>query len=122
MMSAETQPAPRNVGGRPPGLARRRRELVQSYVQALGGPGRVSPVQMVEVERAASLVLLAAEMREKALRGEAIEIADLTRLEGTASRVIRSLNIPPPGSAAPGDDAWRKFLADHQAAPTGGGD
>jgi hypothetical protein len=54
---------------------------------------------MVEVERAASLVLLASEMREKALRGEAIEIADLTRLEGTASRVIRSLNLPPPGAA-----------------------
>jgi hypothetical protein len=66
---------------------------VNSYVQALGG--RVSPVQMVEIERAASLTLLAQNMRAAALRGEAIEISDLTRLDGTLDRAIRRLGIKP---------------------------
>jgi hypothetical protein len=99
MMSSQAQPLPRNVGGRPPGIARRRRDLVEAYVQALGGPARVTPVQRVEIERAASLVLLAADMRDRALRGEAVAITDLTRLEGTADRAIRRLNLPAPDAA-----------------------
>jgi hypothetical protein len=99
MTSAQAQPATRNLGGRPPGINRRRRELVNSYVQALGG--RVSPVQMVEIERAASLTLLAQNMRAAALRGEAIEISDLTRLEGTLDRAIRRLGIKPGATGAP---------------------
>jgi hypothetical protein len=93
MTSAQAQPAPRNLGGRPPGINRRRRELIAVFVQALGG--RISPVKMVEIERAASLTLLAQEMRAKALRGEAIEICDLSRLEGTLDRAIRRLGIKP---------------------------
>jgi hypothetical protein len=92
-MNAQPQPAPRNLGGRPPGINRRRRELIAVFVQALGG--RVLPVQMVEIERAASLLILAADLRTKALRGEDVAIADLSRLEGTADRAIRRLGIKP---------------------------
>lgn len=94
MTSAQAQPANRNLGGRPPGINRRRRELIAVFVQALGGRA-ISPMKMVEIERAASLTLLAQEMRAKALRGEAIEICDLSRLEGTLDRAIRRLGIKP---------------------------
>jgi hypothetical protein len=98
MMNAQPQPAPRNVGGRPPGIARRRRELIAVFVQAIG---RVSPVQMVEIERTASLLILAEDLRTKALRGEDVAIADLSRLEGTADRAIRRLGIKAGAAAAP---------------------
>ena len=65
---------------------------------------------MVEIERAASLTLLAQNMRAAALRGEAIEISDLTRLEGTLDRAIRRLGIKPGATAAPVMD-----LLDHAA-------
>jgi hypothetical protein len=93
MMSAQPKPTTRNLGGRPLGINRRRRELVATFVQALGG--RVSPVTMLEIERTAGLTLLAQEMRAKALRGEVIDITDLTRLEGTLDRAIRRLGIKP---------------------------
>jgi hypothetical protein len=99
MTSAQAQPATRNLGGRPPGINRRRKELVAVFTQALGG--RVSPVQMVEIERAASLLILAADLRTRALRGEDVAITDLSRLEGTADRAIRRLGIKPGAAAAP---------------------
>jgi hypothetical protein len=101
MMSAQPQPATRNLGGRPPGINRRRKELTERFVEALGGRGRVTPLQLVEIERAASLTLLAQEMRSRALRGEEVAITDLTRLEGTADRAVRRLNLPASGTAAP---------------------
>jgi hypothetical protein len=85
-----------------------RQQLVDSYVQALGG--NVGPIVMADVERAADLVLLARDMRASVRQGSA-KVSDLTRLEGAADRAVRRLNLPAPGSAAPGDDAWRKFLA-----------
>lgn len=98
-MSAQPQPTNRNLGGRPPGINRRRKELVDGYVTALGGPDRITPLQMVEIERAAALTLLAQEMRSKALRGEDVAITDLTRLEGTADRAVRRLGIQPGATA-----------------------
>jgi hypothetical protein len=99
MMNAQLQPAARNLGGRPPGINRRRRELVASFVEALGG--RISPVQRVEVERCASLLILAEDMRAKAFRGENVSISDLSRLEGTCLRALQRLNLPAPNAAAP---------------------
>jgi hypothetical protein len=97
----------------------RRKQLVDGYVAALGGLERVGALVRVEIERCVDMTLLAEGMRAKALRGEAVDIGDLTRLEGAVSRIIRSLNLPAPGAAAPGDDAWRKFLASQHAATTG---
>ena len=77
----------------------RRRELIDGYVAALGGADRVNAIQMVEIERVVDMSLLAEAMRARALRGEAIDIGELVRLEGAVSRVIRSLNLPPPGAA-----------------------
>ncbi len=95
MMSAQTQSVNRNLGGRPPGINRRRQELIAAYAAQLGGVDSVTPLQMSDIERAAGLTLLAQEMRAKALRGEQIAITDLTRLEGAADRAVRRLGIKP---------------------------
>jgi hypothetical protein len=91
----------------------RRQQLVDAYVEALGGPDRVTAIQMTDIERAVDLTLMAAELRTAVRQGSA-KVSDLTRLEGAADRATRRLNLPPPGSAAPSDDAWRKFLASHE--------
>jgi hypothetical protein len=93
-----------------------REQLVAAYVEALGGTDRVGPIVMQDVERAVDLVLLAREMRAAVRQGTA-KISDLTRLEGAADRAVRRLNLKPgAAAAAPADDAWGKFLADHHPA------
>jgi hypothetical protein len=98
---------PRNWRHRKLENARRRKEklcrqqFVDGCITALGGANRVTALQMVEIERASSLTLLAQAERAKALRGEAIDIGDMVRLEGALSRVLRSLNIPAQNAAAP---------------------
>jgi hypothetical protein len=92
----------------------RRQQLVAGYVLALGGADRISPLQMAEVMRAVDMTLLAEGMRGRALRGEAIDIGDMVRLEGAVSRVIRSLNLPPPGAAPV--ESLKDYLAAKAAA------
>ncbi len=94
-----------------------RQLLVDGYTAALGASARSNPIVMTDIERAADLVLLALNMRRRALRGDAtVKIDDLTRLEGAADRAVRRLNLPPPGSAAP-VKTLADYLADRQAAP-----
>jgi hypothetical protein len=119
VMKDSEEPGVSGLNWRQRQKANPRRQLVNVYARALGGRGSVTALQMVEIERAASLTLLAQDMRAKALRGETIDIGDMVRLEGALSRVLRSLNLPPPGSAAPADDAFAKFLASQHAATTG---
>jgi hypothetical protein len=114
VMNAQPQPAARNLGGRPPGINRRRRELVASFVEALGG--RVSAVQKVEIERCASLLILAEDMRAKAFRGENVSISDLSRLEGTCLRALQRLNLPASGAASAPVPTLADYLASKQAA------
>jgi hypothetical protein len=97
-------------------LVARRRELLDSYVQALGGPGRVGPILMAEVQRAVDMTQMAERMRKRALQGEAIDVGELVRLEGAVSRVIRSLNLPAANAAAPPAQTWQDFLAGHAAS------
>jgi hypothetical protein len=82
------------VSGRTPG-GRRRRDLVNFYVDALGGLDKITPVQAADVRRAAELTALAEETRGKALREgtSAIDLASLVRLEGAASRAVKALGI-----------------------------
>ena len=99
-----------------------RGQLVNAYVRALGGRARVTAIQLQDVERAVDLVLLAKTARAELAAGKTT-INDVVKLEGASDRAVRRLNLPPPGSAAaPGDEAWRKFLASQHAAPTDEGD
>jgi len=94
--------------------AARKPQLMDAYVEALGGGVRSNPIVMQDIERAADLVILAAEMRLAVRQGTA-KVSDLTRLEGAADRAVRRLNLPA-GGAAPAAQTLQQYLADRQAA------
>src|SRR5687768_15605469 len=71
--------------------ARRYKDLIASFTNALGGI--LTDAQQVAVQRAAGLTVAAEESRAKAMRGEPVEIADLVKLENLADRAVRALNI-----------------------------
>jgi hypothetical protein len=72
---------------------RRRRDLVEGFLSALGGPEAVSPVVAMQVRRAAELVTAAEMVRADMLNGQPTDMLALVRLEGTASRAVRGLGI-----------------------------
>jgi hypothetical protein len=80
--------------------AARKPQLIDAYVRALGEGVRANPIIMMDIERAADLVLMAAEMRVAVRLGTA-KVSQLTTLEGHADRAVRRLGLPPPGRAAP---------------------
>ena len=47
-----------------------------------------------------------------------IDIGDMIRLEGAVSRVIRSLNLPPPNAVPPGP-TFADFMASQEAEHSG---
>jgi hypothetical protein len=75
--------------------SRRRRDLIATYVAALGGADKVSPTAMNDIVRAADLVAIAEKSRADALRGENVDLSALIRLEGAADRAVRRLGIKP---------------------------
>jgi hypothetical protein len=87
--------------GRPAGSRGRRQKLTADFITAMGGADRITPLQRIEAERCASLTILLEQMRTRALSGEPVDPADLSRMESTWDRAVRRLNLPPPGSAAP---------------------
>jgi len=80
--------------GRTP-AGRRRRDLVNAFIEALGGPDKVTSVQLTDIRRAAELTALAEETRGRALcEGiAAVDLQGLIRLEGAASRAVRAMGI-----------------------------
>jgi hypothetical protein len=100
---------------------RRRRDLVQAFVEALGGPSVVNAVQLTDIRRAAELTALAEETRGKALSegAGAVDLASLVRLEGAASRAVRALGIKA-GSNAPKPMSLADYIAAKQAEKAAG--
>jgi hypothetical protein len=83
-------------------LDRRRKDLVSSFIAALGGPEAVSLVVAMQVRRAAELVTASEMARANMLNGLPVDMLALVRLEGVAARAIRQLGIkiePPPAKA-----------------------
>jgi hypothetical protein len=72
-----------------------RQDLIDDYTKALGG--KVSAIQMNDIERVADLTLLALNARRAALRGDPAAISNLSRLESTCDRAVRRLGLPAPG-------------------------
>lgn len=95
--------------GRTP-AGRRRRDLVTAFVDALGGADKVTPVQLMDIRRAAELTALAEETRAKALcEGTgSVDLASLVRLEGAASRAVRALGVKsgPAATKVPTIQEW----------------
>jgi tagatose-1,6-bisphosphate aldolase non-catalytic subunit AgaZ/GatZ len=78
----------RSIGGR------RRRDLIDAFVAALGGAGACTDVTMVAVVRAAELTAVAEEARAAALKGDpTVDLGSLVRIEGAADRAVRALGL-----------------------------
>ena len=66
------------------------------FAAALGGPAALSEGQLIDIRRAAELVALSEAARARAMRegtADAGEISAMVRLESTAARAVRVLNI-----------------------------
>jgi hypothetical protein len=116
-MSEQSQSASNRGGvrpgaGRPVGAlgprrerARRRRELIEAYSNALGGDGALTEGQRTDVRRAAELMALSEAMRALAMQEDGAggpgAVAVLVKLEGTLARAMKRLNLPLPNAAAP---------------------
>lgn len=93
-------------------LMRRRRDLIALFVAELGGD--VSATGMLEVIRAADATAIAENYRARALRGEAIVLDDLVRLENAATRAVKALgNKRQPRDAGP---TLAEIIAEHEGA------
>jgi hypothetical protein len=79
--------------------ARRVRDLIVAYLAKLGGPEAVDHATMAAVKRAAELVAACELARARALNGRKVDLAALSRLEGTADRAVRALRLDKPRAA-----------------------
>jgi hypothetical protein len=74
-------------------MDRRRRDLVATFMAALGGPSVVNDLTQVTVRKAAELVVLAEATRANMLNGVPTDMLALVRLEGVAARAIKVLGL-----------------------------
>src|SRR5260370_34944538 len=70
-------------------LGRRRRDLVEAFVTALGGKDVVNDLAMLQVRRCAELQAMCEMARAGMLNGGPTDMRALVRLEGDAARSIR---------------------------------
>jgi hypothetical protein len=102
--------------------AARKPQMIQAYVDALGG--NVTEIQRADIERAIDLTLIASELRTAVRLGTA-KVSQLTTLEGHADRARRRLGLPEPGNAAPVmglHDIVARRAAERANPPTEGSD
>jgi hypothetical protein len=94
-------------------VAKRRRELLAIYTAALGGPAGLSEGQLIDIRKAAELSALAEQARARAMREgltDAGEMSAMIRLESTAARAVRALNIKP-GAGEPKPPSIAEYAA-----------
>ena len=101
-MTAQSSPNKPRIDGRT-FAAKRRAALISNFIEALGGAGAMTALQLVDVRRAAELTALAEEARSTALRegAGAVDISGLVRLEGAAGRAQKALGIKPAHQSKP---------------------
>jgi hypothetical protein len=71
--------------------ARRVRVLFQGFIARLDDAA--NPATVAAARRAAELVALTEALRAKAIRGEAIDLANLVKAENLAARSVRALGL-----------------------------
>jgi hypothetical protein len=97
--------------------ARRRRELIAAYSNALGGDAVLTEGQRTDIRKAAELVALAESARALAMQegtASAGALSAMIRLESASSRAVRNLGLPPPGKK-PAGPTLSQLLAEHEA-------
>ena len=127
----DTQPAKQSADKRPSqgGIldgrtrrARRRRELIAAYTNALGGDRALTEGQRVDIRKAAELVALAEDCRALAMQqgpGSPGALSALVRLESSSTRAVRALRLPAPNAAEP-VQTLQDYLASQHAADNEG--
>lgn len=102
--------------------AQRTRELIRTFIAALGGERAVTGARLVDVKRAAELSAIAEQARAAALQdASAYDLAELVKLEGVADRATRRLCIKA-GAQARVPTLSEHFAAKRAAAGAGGGE
>jgi hypothetical protein len=100
---------------------RRRRDLVEAFVNALGGKQVCSDLTLVAVRRAAELQAMCEMERANMLNGKPTDMLALVRLEGVASRAVRALGLktePPPAKARGLEIARQRWAEAEKKAET----
>jgi hypothetical protein len=95
----------------PRAIARRRRDLIQAFVTALGGPEAVGEMVVLQVKKAAELLALAEAVRAGLFGNPTRDVTPLIRLEGEARRTLRALGIKTePDKLPPGLERARQRM------------
>ena len=81
--------------------ARRHRDLVRAFTDALGGRESLTTGQRVKVEQAAGLAVRAELLQAATARGEDVDNEDLVRVANTLRRELSDLGLDRKASKAP---------------------
>lgn len=73
-------------------VGRRVAQLVKHFSNFFGG--KLTPIMLANIQRAAELITLSEAARAAALRAPVFDVENLTRLESTADRAVRRLALP----------------------------
>jgi hypothetical protein len=109
------------TGLTPQAQARRRHDLIRTFLSALGGKDAVGEMAMLQVKKAAELLSLAESVRASLIGNPSRDVTGLVRLEGEARRTLRSLGIRAEGASKPSGGLtiarrrWEEQRAQEQA-------
>jgi hypothetical protein len=81
-----------NIDGRTAD-ARRYRDLTASLADDLGGAGGLTEAQRALVRQAAAMIVQSEKLQGAVLRGELVDVEQLTRLANAATRILSRLGI-----------------------------
>lgn len=73
--------------------ARRYRDLAQAFADELGGSAAFGEAAQALVRQAAGLVLQAEKLQGAAVRGEVVDLEQMTRLSNAATRALTKLGV-----------------------------
>lgn len=81
-----------NIDGRTAD-ARRYRDLCVSLADDLGGEARLTEAQRALVRQAGAMIVQSERLQSAALRGDLVDVEQLTRLANAATRILSRLGI-----------------------------
>jgi len=73
--------------------ARRYRDLAMSFTDDLGGAGKLTEAQRTLIAQAATLQVQAERVQAAVLKGELVDVEQLTRLANASMRILSRLGI-----------------------------
>jgi hypothetical protein len=96
--------------------ARRYRDLVIGYADDLGGADRITEAQRALIGQVATLQIQSERVQAAVLRGEQVNLEQLTRLANASTRILSRLGLKRERSDATPDLA--AYLAANHAEPS----